>query len=124
MRGAAIEVRVNAEDPERAFMPSPGEITTFRLPEGPGIRVDTAAYAGHRVPPFYDSLIAKLIVWADSRSEAIARMESALAAFEVEGIATTISFSLELLADDAVRVGAYDVGLVERRLANSGRIPS
>ena len=105
-------------------MPSPGEITVFRPPHGPGIRVDTAAYPGYRVPPFYDSLIAKLIVRGDDRADAIARMESALAAFEVEGIATTIPFSLALLGDDAVRAGAYDVGLVERRLANSGRIPS
>ena len=88
------------------------------------IRVDTAAHPGYRVPPFYDSLIAKLIVRGDDRADAIARMESALAEFEVEGIATTIPFSLALLGDDAVRAGAYDVGLVERRLANTGRIPS
>jgi acetyl-CoA carboxylase biotin carboxylase subunit len=122
--GAAIEVRVNAEDPARAFMPSPGEIKTFAAPAGPGIRVDTAAYAGYRVPPFYDSLIAKLIVRADTRAEAIARSEEALAAFAVDGIATTIPFSLELLGDDDFRSGAYDVTLVERRLAESGRIPS
>ena len=123
-RGAAIEVRVNAEDPLHGFMPSPGEITAFRPPEGPGIRVDTAAFAGYRVPPFYDSLIAKLIVVADARPEAIALAEGALEAFEVQGIATTIPFSLELLADEAVRAGAYDVGLVERRLAESVRMPS
>jgi acetyl-CoA carboxylase, biotin carboxylase subunit len=76
------------------------------------------------VPPFYDSLIAKLIVRGDDRGEAIARTEAALEAFAVEGIATTIPFSLELLADEAVRAGEYDVGLVERRLAESGRIPS
>ena len=124
LRGAAIEVRVNAEDPARAFMPSPGELTAFSPPEGPGIRVDTAAYPGYRVPPFYDSLIAKLIVWAESRADAIGRTEAALEAFEVDGIATTIPFSLELLADSAVRAGSYDVALVERRLAESGRIPS
>ncbi len=123
-RGAAIEVRVNAEDPLHGFMPSPGEITAFRPPEGPGIRVDTAAFAGYRVPPFYDSLIAKLIVCAAARREAIALAERALEAFEVQGIATTIPFSLELLADEAVRAGAYDVGLVERRLAESVRMPS
>jgi acetyl-CoA carboxylase biotin carboxylase subunit len=123
-RGAAIEVRVNAEDPAMGFMPSPGEITAFRPPEGPGIRVDTAAFAGYTVPPFYDSLIAKLIVWADGRRAAIALAESALESFEVQGIATTIPFSLELLADEAVRAGAYDVGLVERRLAESVRMPS
>jgi acetyl-CoA carboxylase biotin carboxylase subunit len=122
VRGAAIEVRVNAEDPAQGFMPSPGEITAFVPPQGPGVRVDTAAYAGYRVPPFYDSLIAKLIVWGETRTEAIERIESALAAFDVEGIATTIPFSLELLGDDAVRAGTYDVAFVERRLAESGRI--
>jgi acetyl-CoA carboxylase biotin carboxylase subunit len=122
VRGAAIEVRVNAEDPAHGFMPSPGEITAFVPPQGPGVRVDTAAYAGYRVPPYYDSLIAKLIVWAETRTEAVERIEGALAAFDVEGIATTIPFSLELLADDAVRAGTYDVAFVERRLAESGRI--
>src|SRR5205823_5690856 len=100
------------------------EITVFTPPEGGGVRVDTAAHAGSRIPPFYDSLIAKLIVWGESRGEAVERAERALAAFEVEGVATTIPFSLELLADAAVRAGAYDIALVERRLAESGRIPS
>jgi acetyl-CoA carboxylase biotin carboxylase subunit len=124
LRGAAIEVRVNAEDPARGFMPSPGEITVFSPPEGAGIRIDTAAYEGYRVPPFYDSLIAKLIVWADDREAAIERTERALEVFEIDGIATTIPFSLELLADPAFRAGDYDVALVERRLLESGRIPS
>jgi acetyl-CoA carboxylase biotin carboxylase subunit len=124
LRGAAIEVRVNAEDPAQGFMPSPGEITTFRPPGGDGVRVDTAAYAGYRVPPFYDSLIAKLIVWGEDRAEAIARTEDALRSFHVDGIATTIPFALELLADPQVRAGEYDVAFVERRLAQSVRISS
>jgi acetyl-CoA carboxylase biotin carboxylase subunit len=124
LHGAAIEVRINAEDPAQAFMPSPGEITAFAPPEGPGIRLDTAVYPGYRIPPFYDSLIAKLIVWGEDRAQAIARTEGALEAFEVGGVSTTIPFALELLGDEAVRAGAYDVALVERRLADSGRIPS
>jgi acetyl-CoA carboxylase, biotin carboxylase subunit len=121
-RGAAVEIRINAEDPAQAFMPSPGEITTFRPPAGVGIRVDTAAYAGYRVPPFYDSLIAKLVVWGEDRAHAFARAEDALGSFEVTGVATTIPFALDLLADPQVRAGDYDVALVERRLADSVRI--
>jgi acetyl-CoA carboxylase biotin carboxylase subunit len=122
VRGAAIEVRINAEDPAQAFMPSPGEITAFEPPGGEGVRVDTAAYAGYRVPPFYDSLIAKLIVWGEDRAGALERTAAALRSFRVEGIATTIPFALELLADPQVRAGEYDVALVERRLAESVRI--
>ena len=122
VRGAAIEVRINAEDPAQAFMPSPGEITAFEPPAGDGIRVDTAAYAGYRVPPFYDSLIAKLVVWGEDRAQALARTEEALRSFRVEGIATTIPFALDLLADPQVRAGEYDVALVERRLGESVRI--
>lgn len=113
--GAAIEVRINAEDPERAFLPSPGEITTVELPGGPGVRVDTAAYAGYHVPPFYDSLVAKLICWGRDREEAIARTRRALGEFVVEGIRTTIPFHLELLADPAVQAGEYHVEFVEQR---------
>jgi acetyl-CoA carboxylase biotin carboxylase subunit len=122
LRGAAIEVRINAEDPAQAFMPSPGEITAFEPPVGDGVRVDTAAYAGYRVPPFYDSLIAKLIVWGEDRAEALAATADALRSFRADGIATTIPFALELLADPQVRAGEYDIGLVERRLAESVRI--
>src|SRR5204863_8475928 len=122
VRAAASEGGRTAEDPARGSMPSPDEITARLPPQAPGVRVHTAAYAGDRVPPDYDPLMAKLIVWAETRTEAVERIEGALAAFDVEGIATTIPFSLELLADDAVRAGTYDVAFVERRLAESGRI--
>ena len=120
--GAAIEVRINAEDPERDFLPSPGEITALELPGGPGVRVDTAAYAGYHVPPFYDSLVAKLICAGRDRAEAIARTRRALEEFVVGGIRTTIPFHLELLADPAVEAGDYHVEFLERRAEASGRI--
>jgi acetyl-CoA carboxylase biotin carboxylase subunit len=120
--GAAIEVRINAEDPERDFLPSPGEITALELPGGPGVRVDTAAYAGYHVPPFYDSLVAKLICSGRDRAEAIARTRRALEEFVVGGIRTTIPFHLELLADPAVEAGEYHVEFLERRAEESGRI--
>jgi acetyl-CoA carboxylase, biotin carboxylase subunit len=120
--GAAIEVRINAEDPERSFMPSPGEITALELPGGPGVRVDTAAYAGYHVPPFYDSLVAKLICWGRDRAEAIGRTRRALGEFVVEGIRTTIPFHLELLGDSAVQAGDYHVEFLERRMNGSGRM--
>ena len=113
--GAAIEVRINAEDPTRSFLPSPGEITSLELPGGPGVRIDSAAYAGYHVPPFYDSLVAKLICWGRDRAEAIARTRRALDEFVVEGIKTTIPFHLELLADPAVQAGDYHVEFLEQR---------
>ncbi|MFN8185729.1 MAG: acetyl-CoA carboxylase biotin carboxylase subunit [Gaiellales bacterium] len=113
--GAAIELRINAEDPEQMFLPSPGEITALELPGGPGVRVDTAAYAGWRVPPFYDSLVAKLIVWGRDRDEAMARGRRALGELRVEGIKTTAPFHLGLLDDPDVRAGRYDVEFLERR---------
>jgi acetyl-CoA carboxylase biotin carboxylase subunit len=122
LEGVAIEVRINAEDPERSFMPSPGEITGLSLPGGPGVRVDTAAFAGYHVPPFYDSLVAKLICWGSGRDEALARTQRALEEFVVEWIHTTIPFHLELLADPSVRAGDYHVEFLERRTAASGRI--
>jgi len=122
LRGAAVEVRINAEDPERSFLPSPGQITALELPGGPGVRVDTAAYAGYHVPPFYDSLIAKLVCWGRDRAEALARMRRALGEFRIEGIHTTIPFHLELLADEAVQAGNYHVEFLERRHAGSGRM--
>jgi acetyl-CoA carboxylase biotin carboxylase subunit len=120
--GTAIEVRINAEDPEREFLPSPGEITALELPGGPGVRVDTAAYAGYHVPPFYDSLVAKLICAGRDRAEAIARTRRALGEFVVGGILTTIPFHLELLGDPAVEAGDYHVEFLERWAEASGRI--
>jgi acetyl-CoA carboxylase biotin carboxylase subunit len=120
--GAAIEVRVNAEDPARSFLPSPGEITALELPGGPGVRVDTAAYAGYHIPPFYDSLVAKLVCFGRDRAEALARTRRALREFRIDGIHTTIPFHLELLADEAVQAGEYDVEFVERRLAGPARM--
>jgi acetyl-CoA carboxylase, biotin carboxylase subunit len=122
LEGAAIEVRINAEDPEHSFMPSPGEITALALPGGPGVRVDTAAFAGYCVPPFYDSLVAKLICWGRDREEAVARTRRALGEFVVEGIRTTVPFHLELVADPSVQAGEYHVEFLEQRAAASGRI--
>jgi acetyl-CoA carboxylase biotin carboxylase subunit len=122
LRGAAIEMRINAEDPERSFLPSPGEITALDLPGGPGVRVDTAAYVGYQVPPFYDSLIAKLIVWGGDREEAISRARRALGEFRIDGVKTTIPFHLELLENDVVLAGDYHVEFLERNLIGSGKI--
>ena len=116
--GAAIEFRVNAEDADDNFMPSPGTITTLDLPGGPGVRVDTAMYAGYTIPPFYDSLVAKLIVSGRDRDEALARGRRALGEFRVEGVTTTIPFHLALLDDPAVQTGDYHVDYLERKLAH------
>ena len=112
-RGHAIECRINAEDPE-SFTPSPGRIRTFRVPGGPGIRVDTAAYADAIIPPYYDSLVAKLIVHGSNRAEAIVRMQQALDGFVVEGIKTTIPLHKRILADPDFAAGKYDTHFLER----------
>jgi acetyl-CoA carboxylase, biotin carboxylase subunit len=116
LRGHCIECRINAEDPARNFAPSPGMITTFHQPGGPGVRVDTHAYAGYMVPPYYDSLIGKLIVHGSTRAEAIVRTRIALESFIIEGIHTTIPFLLELLHDEDVVAGRMDTKLVERKM--------
>ncbi|HLU26452.1 MAG TPA: acetyl-CoA carboxylase biotin carboxylase subunit [Longimicrobiales bacterium] len=113
-RGHAIECRINAEDPSRNFQPSPGTITTFHPPGGPGVRVDTHAYAGYRVPPYYDSLIGKLIVHGNTREEAIARMRIALESFIIQGVHTTIPFLLEILDTPEFRAGQVDTKFLER----------
>jgi acetyl-CoA carboxylase, biotin carboxylase subunit len=116
--GAAIEFRINAEDPDADFRPSPGQIKALELPGGPGVRVDTALYDGYTIPPFYDSLVAKLIVWGRHRDEAIARGKRALEEFAVEGIHTTIPFHLRMLDDPGFRLGAYHTEyLTEQALA-------
>src|SRR5688500_19316627 len=102
--GHSIECRINAEDPVR-FTPSPGKITAFNIPGGPGVRVDTAAYPDYTVPPYYDSMIAKLIVQARTRELAIARMERALDMMAVEGIKATIAPHKKIMADERVRRG-------------------
>jgi acetyl-CoA carboxylase biotin carboxylase subunit len=108
LSGHAIECRINAEDPTKNFAPSPGTITAWQPPSGAGIRVDTHVEAGYVVPPFYDSLLAKVIVHGKDREDAIARMLAALGAFHVEGVATTIPMHLAILASDAFRRGDYD----------------
>jgi acetyl-CoA carboxylase biotin carboxylase subunit len=112
-RGHAIEVRINAEDPGKNFMPSPGRVVRFRIPEGEGVRFDTALYEGYVVPPFYDSLLGKLIVAGDNRKEALARLRTALKALSIEGLATTRGLHLALLDDDDVRKGAMHTRWLE-----------
>ena len=116
IRGHAIECRINAEHPQK-FTPSAGKITAFNVPGGNGVRVDTAQYAEGVVPPYYDSLIAKLIVHGVDRSEAIARMQRALGQFGVQGIETSISLHEQIFADAGFRAGEFDTGFMERFLA-------
>jgi len=115
-RGHAIECRINAEDPEK-FTPSAGRITAFHPPGGTGVRMDTAAYAEGTIPPYYDSLIAKLVVRGKDRAEAVSRMSRALEMFIVEGIKTTIPLHRRILADPEFRAGKFDTGYIERFLA-------
>jgi acetyl-CoA carboxylase biotin carboxylase subunit len=115
-RGHAIECRINAEHPER-FTPSAGRITAFNIPGGTGVRVDTAAYAEGVIPPYYDSLIAKLIVRGRDRAEAISRMSRALEMFVVEGIYTSIPLHRRIMADPDFRAGKFDTKFMERFLA-------
>ncbi|HEX8367600.1 MAG TPA: acetyl-CoA carboxylase biotin carboxylase subunit [Pyrinomonadaceae bacterium] len=110
--GHSIECRINAEDPEK-FTPSPGKITAFNLPGGPGVRVDTAAYPGYVVPPYYDSMIAKLIVHARTRDLAIARMKRALEAMVIEGIKTTIPLHLKIMNDEKFQKGDFSTKFME-----------
>jgi len=117
-RGHAIECRINAEHPEK-FTPSAGKITAFHPPGGTGVRVDTAAYAEGVIPPYYDSLIAKLIVRGKDRGEAISRMTRALEMFIVEGVYTTIPLHRKILADPDFRAGKFDTGFIERFLTAS-----
>jgi acetyl-CoA carboxylase, biotin carboxylase subunit len=114
--GWAMEFRINAEDPEKDFMPSPGEISFLDVPGGPGVRVDSAIYQGYKIPPFYDSLVAKLIVWALTREEAINRARRALREYRIEGIKTTIPLHMRLLEDNAFRSGEYHTDYLEELL--------
>jgi len=116
--GCAMEFRINAEDPDQDFMPSPGEISFLDVPGGPGVRVDSAIYQGYGIPPFYDSLVAKLIVWAPNRDEAITRARRALREYRVEGIKTTIPLHIRLLDEKAFRAGEYHTGYLEELLGD------
>ena len=114
--GHAMEFRINAEDPDKDFMPSPGEISFLDVPGGPGVRVDSAIYQGYKIPPFYDSMVGKLIVWALTREEAINRARRALREYRLEGIKTTIPLHIRLLDEKALRSGEYHTGYLEELL--------
>jgi acetyl-CoA carboxylase biotin carboxylase subunit len=118
-RGHAIECRINAEDPE-TFAPSAGRITTFNIPSGTGVRVDTAAYADSVIPPYYDSLIAKLIARGRDRAEALARMRRALDMFIIEGVKTTIPLHKRIFGNSEFQAGRIDTHFLE----SSGLIPA
>ena len=107
LRGHAIECRINAEDPTRDFVPAPGTIARFQPPLGPGVRVDTHVFDGYTVPPFYDSLLAKIIVWAEDRPAAIARARRALSEFELEGLPTTKALAMDVIETEGFTSGAY-----------------
>ena len=114
LTGHAIECRINAENPKKNFMPSPGHITEIYLPGGNGVRIDTAIYSGYTVPAYYDSMLAKLIVYADTREEAISKMRSALGEVIIEGIETNIDYQYEILNHPDFLAGNTDVGFIER----------
>ena len=116
LAGHAIECRINAEDPACDFTPSPGQVRGLRLPGGPGIRIDSHLFEGYRIPPYYDSLIAKVIAWGRDRNEAIARMRRALSEMRVEGVHTTIPFHIRLLDDARFRAGDVHTRFVEDEL--------
>jgi acetyl-CoA carboxylase biotin carboxylase subunit len=117
MKGHAIECRINAENPE-TFTPSPGRITGFNLPGGIGVRVDTAAYTDCVIPPYYDSLVAKLIAYGRDRGEAILRMQRALGMFIVEGIHTSIPLHQKIMADADFQAGKFDTNFIKRFMKN------
>jgi acetyl-CoA carboxylase biotin carboxylase subunit len=116
--GHAIECRINAEDPEHDFRPSPGRITSFHVPGGFEVRVETHAYAGYEIPPYYDSLLAKLIVHAPTRDEAAMKMQQALEEFVIEGVHTTIPFQKKVMMNEDFLGGKYDTGFIERFALN------
>ncbi|HLD29599.1 MAG TPA: acetyl-CoA carboxylase biotin carboxylase subunit, partial [bacterium] len=117
-QGHAIEVRINAEDPEKDFIPSVGEVKEFIVPGGPGVRVDTAIFAGYQIPPYYDSLIAKLITHGRNRKEAIERQKRALREFRIEGVKTPISFFQKIMNEEDFLKGNYNTSyLYQKKLS-------
>jgi acetyl-CoA carboxylase biotin carboxylase subunit len=116
LAGHAIECRINAEDVEQGFMPCPGLITRYHAPGGPGVRVDSHVFAGYTVPPYYDSLLAKVICWGRDREESLARMRQALGELVVEGVKTTIPFHRRLLGHERFRNGDFQTSFVQNEL--------
>jgi acetyl-CoA carboxylase biotin carboxylase subunit len=112
--GHAIECRINAEDPDNNFMPQSGTLSQYIVPGGPGVRVDSGVYPGYAIPPYYDSMIAKLIVWGDTRKDAVARMKRALREFVIEGVKTTIPFHQQILQNKDFLSGAYTTGFIAK----------
>ena len=124
MKGHALEGRVYAENPETNFLPSPGVIEYVRTPNGPGIRDDSSIYSGCEITPFYDPMLSKLIVWAETREDAIQKMISALREYIVLGVKTNIGFLLRVMSDNEFRQGQIDTGFIERHpeLLNPGEV--
>ena len=118
-RGHAIECRINAENPDRNFMPSPGEITIYHTPGGPGVRIDSHAYQGYHIQPHYDSLVAKIICWGNTREEAISRMKRALNEFVIDGISTTIPFHLKVLDNAEFKAGNVTTNFIEKHFSKA-----
>jgi acetyl-CoA carboxylase biotin carboxylase subunit len=123
LRGHAVEARIYAEDPARGFLPSPGRVTRFEPPAGPGLRLDSGVEAGDAVPVHYDPLLAKLVAAGATRDEALGRLDQALAGFQVEGVRTSIPFQRWLIREPAFRAGGIDVGFVERSWPKGGLPP-
>ncbi len=119
IEGAAMECRINAEDPSKDFRPSPGKITNYLVPGGLGVRVDSCAYPNYMIPPFYDSMVAKLITYGKDREEARKRMLRALSEYEVEGIKTTIPFHQEVLNNEYFIKGKFDTGFIAEHIATN-----
>ena len=115
LSGHVIECRINAEEPAKGFRPCPGEIKWIHMPGGFNVRIDTAAYQGYTIPPYYDSMIAKVIVKGENRAEAIKKMKVALSEFLIEGISTNIDFQLNLLRDEEFEKGDFDIGFLNRK---------
>jgi acetyl-CoA carboxylase biotin carboxylase subunit len=113
LRGHAIEVRINAEDPALGFAPFPGTVAGLSTPGGPGVRFDTLLYPGYTIPPFYDSLVGKLVVWGEDRAHAIARLKRALGELEIGGLKTTKPLHQALADDPSVGAGQFHTGWLE-----------
>lgn len=115
LRGWAFEARINAEDPAKGFLPGPGRVNQVRFPAGPGIRVDSHLYSGYEIPQFYDSMVAKLIVWGPTREIAIERMLRALSEFEIDGVPTTAKFHEAVLRHPLFRAGTFNTGFIDQQ---------